>query len=137
MCFLVHDLLYQNVAGNENRAPLSTHATSSRNASRNSFSSSRCSCPCSKDPRPLCAVTQSCPQARWPCHPHPALPPQPQPLLLPHHSRAEPSCLLDLGLFQRANTNPAPRPPHSAAPKQGPVQSPWVLSTQSCQEPCG
>lgn len=42
--FLVRDLLHQNGAGNENRVPLNTQATSNKNASRNSFF---CSLPCS------------------------------------------------------------------------------------------
>lgn len=50
--FLVRDLLHQNGAGNENRVPLNTQATSNKNASRNSFFCSLpCSCPAAEDLR--------------------------------------------------------------------------------------
>lgn len=63
--FLVPDLLHQNGAGNENRVPLNTQATSNKNASRNSFF---CSCLAAEDVRaePSCRAQGGAPHVPKP-----------------------------------------------------------------------
>lgn len=114
MCFLVHDLLYQKGAGNENRAPLNTQSTSNKNASRNSFFSYlRYSCPSAEDLRAWLSCrghgggttmprnpdtdwhqaqqmgTPPCP-CQLPASPGPSSASPPSSHTFPHLSRAEP-----------------------------------------------